>query len=131
METFAWIVKRDSMNSGSTEVSMARKRIGQLGWGDRAVSERRKQGRDRLARIGDLIDWPAFERLLTDIHPSRRGEPSYPPLMMFKGPASATLVSTVGSEMEGALRPPVVPARVWHWRTTRLIIRRSSGSVTS
>jgi IS5 family transposase len=63
---------------------MARKRIGQMGWGDRAVSERRKQQRDRLARIGDLIDWPPFDRLLSDIHPSRRGEPSYPPLMMFK-----------------------------------------------
>jgi IS5 family transposase len=63
---------------------MARKRVGQLGWGDRAVLERRKRRLDRLAKIGELIDWQPFERLLADIHPSRRGEPSYPPLMMFR-----------------------------------------------
>jgi IS5 family transposase len=84
LETFAGSVKRDSMTFGSREVAMARKRIGQLGWGDRAVLARRKQREDRLAKIGSLIDWQPFERLLGDIHPSRRGEPSYPPLMMFK-----------------------------------------------
>ena len=63
---------------------MARKRIGQLGWGDDAVSRRRPGRRDRLAEIAGLIDWSPFEGLLSAIHSSPRGEPSYPPLMMFK-----------------------------------------------
>src|SRR3546814_10937753 len=63
---------------------MARKRIGQLGWGDAAISRRRKQRRDRLTEIAALLDWRPFEALLSEIHSSRRGEPSYPPLAMFK-----------------------------------------------
>lgn len=64
---------------------MARKRIGQLGWGDRAVSARRAgQRRDKLGEIAALIDWAPITGLLGDIHAARRGEPAYPPLAMFK-----------------------------------------------
>src|SRR3546814_16253708 len=63
---------------------MARKRIGQLGWGDAAISRRRKQRRDRLTEIAALLDWRPFEALLSEIHSSRRGETSYPPPAMFK-----------------------------------------------
>ena len=82
---------------------MAREQIGQLGWGDRAVSERRQQRRDRLARIGALLDWQPFERLLADLHPSRRGEPSYPPLMMFKVLLLQRWYQLSDPEMEEAL----------------------------
>lgn len=63
---------------------MARKRIGQMSWVDGAVEQRLGQRRDRLGEIAGLIDWQPFERLLSVIHGSARGEASYPPLMMFK-----------------------------------------------
>lgn len=63
---------------------MARKRIGQLGWADGLVAGAQRARRDRLAEIDRLLDWGPFERLLSEIHTARRGEASYPPLMMFK-----------------------------------------------
>lgn len=63
---------------------MARKRIGQLGWADGVVAGAQKGRRDRLAEIGRLLDWDRFEAIVSPIHASRRGEASYPPLMMFK-----------------------------------------------
>lgn len=63
---------------------MSRKRIGQLGWADGAVERVRSGRRDRLMEISDLLDWRPLEGLLSSIHSSRRGEPSYPPLAMFK-----------------------------------------------
>ena len=63
---------------------MARKRIGQMSWVDGAVERRLVGRRDRLGEIAALIDWRPFERLLSAIHSSARGEASYPPLMMFK-----------------------------------------------
>lgn len=63
---------------------MSRKRIGQFGWGDLAVSQRPGGRADKLSRISALIDWGPFEATLSQIHSSRRGEPSYPPLVMFK-----------------------------------------------
>lgn len=63
---------------------MARKRIGQMSWVDGAVERRQARRRDRLGEITGLIDWRPFERLLSPIHASARGEASYPPLMMFK-----------------------------------------------
>jgi IS5 family transposase len=63
---------------------MARKRVGQLSWADSAVAEARRGHRDRLAEIDELVDWAPFEAIVSVIHASRRGEPSYPPLVMFK-----------------------------------------------
>jgi transposase, IS5 family len=37
-----------------------------------------------LDRIDKAFDWPAFESLLSPIHPSVRGAPGYPPLTMVK-----------------------------------------------
>ena len=37
-----------------------------------------------LDGVNDLIDWRRLERLLVDIHSSKKGERSWPPLMMFK-----------------------------------------------
>ena len=63
---------------------MARKRIGQMSWVDGAVEHRLGRRRDRLGEISAQIDWRPFERLLSAIHSSAKGEASYPPLMMFK-----------------------------------------------
>src|SRR3546814_17306329 len=68
----------------TAEDFMARKRIGQLSWVDGAVGWAQKRRRDRLTEIAALLDWRQFEALLSEIHSSRRGEPSYPPLAMFK-----------------------------------------------
>ena len=37
-----------------------------------------------LDGVQELVDWSRFERLLKDIHSSRKGERAWPPLMMFK-----------------------------------------------
>ena len=63
---------------------MSRKRVGQLGFADDLVAGSRPARRDRLSEISALVDWGPFERMLDEIHASRRGEPSYPPLLMFK-----------------------------------------------
>lgn len=62
---------------------MRRKKIGQLGFAD-AAAVRPARGRDTLGEIDRLVDWAPIERLLDGIHASSRGEPAYPPLMMFK-----------------------------------------------
>src|SRR3546814_8087483 len=72
------------MSEAGVEGFMARKRMWQFGWGDLAVSQRSGGPRDKLSGIGKLIDWGPFEAMLSPIHASRRGEPSYPPLVMFK-----------------------------------------------
>lgn len=63
---------------------MGRKRVGQLGWADGMVADAQRQRRDRLSEISGLLDWEPFAAQLAPIHASRRGEPSYPPLLMFK-----------------------------------------------
>lgn len=63
---------------------MPRRRVGQLGFADAAVSRRGNGGVDALAALDRLVDWAAFERLLDPIHAARRGEAAYPPLVMFK-----------------------------------------------
>ncbi len=63
---------------------MPRRRIGQLSWLDGALSRRQRRRRDPLAEIHALVDWSGFERELRDIHCAAKGEPSYPPVMMFK-----------------------------------------------
>jgi transposase, IS5 family len=63
---------------------MGQRRIGQLGLMDAAVSRRGGKRRDALDEINRLLDWSAFERLLAVIPVAAKGEPSFPPLMMFK-----------------------------------------------
>jgi len=40
--------------------------------------------RDTLSELSAFLDWDPFERALSGLHRSRRGEAAYPPLMMFK-----------------------------------------------
>lgn len=63
---------------------MPRRRIGQLSWLDGSLSKRGERRRDVLAEINGLVDWAPFARLMKDIHNAAKGEPSYPPVMMFK-----------------------------------------------
>jgi IS5 family transposase len=67
-----------------SEEAMPRRRTGQLGFMDAAVARRGNGAVEALAEIGRLVDWAAFERVLERVHASRRGEASYPPLVMFK-----------------------------------------------
>lgn len=63
---------------------MPRRRIGQLSFLDGALSGRRRPARDALAEVDKLVDWAPFERALDGLHRAAKGEPAYPPLMMFK-----------------------------------------------
>jgi transposase, IS5 family len=63
---------------------MPRRRVGQLGFLDAAVSRRGNGGVEALAEIERLADWSGFEILLNGVHASARGEAAYPPLVMFK-----------------------------------------------
>ena len=63
---------------------MGQRRIGQLGLLDAAVSRRGSRRREVLDEIRGLLDWSGFERLLAVIPVAAKGEPSFPPLMMFK-----------------------------------------------
>jgi len=63
---------------------MGQRRIGQLGLMDAAVSRRGRGRRDVLDEIAQQLDWSAFERLLAVIPVAAKGEPSFPPVMMFK-----------------------------------------------
>src|SRR3954462_8662292 len=63
---------------------MPRRRVGQLGFLDAAVSRRGNGGVDTLAEIERLVDWSGFEILLNGLHASARGEAAYPPVVMFK-----------------------------------------------
>jgi IS5 family transposase len=63
---------------------MGQRRIGQLGLLDAAVSRRGGKRREVLDEINRLLDWVAFERALAVLPVAARGEPSFPPLMMFK-----------------------------------------------
>jgi IS5 family transposase len=63
---------------------MGHRRIGQLGLLDAAVSRRVNKRRDVLDEVVKLLDWSAFERALSVIPVSAKGEPSFPPLTMFK-----------------------------------------------
>jgi transposase, IS5 family len=63
---------------------MGQRRIGQLGLLDAAVSQRRSRRREMLDEVGQLLDWSAFDRLLSVLPVAAKGEPSFPALMMFK-----------------------------------------------
>ncbi len=63
---------------------MPRRRIGQLSWVDGALSKRQERRRDTLAEIDRLVDWAPFAAALKEVHSAAKGEPAYPPLVMFK-----------------------------------------------
>lgn len=63
---------------------MGQRRIGQLGLLDAEVSRRGSRRRAVLDEISSLLDWSAFERVLAVIPVAAKGEPSFPPLMMFR-----------------------------------------------
>jgi IS5 family transposase len=64
---------------------MARKQVGQLGFEDGLVAQRRGRQRDDLEAISALIDWAGIEAVLAPVMShARKGEPSWPALVLFK-----------------------------------------------
>jgi len=64
---------------------MPRKQVGQLGFEDGLVAQRRGRQRDDLEAIAGLIDWAGIEAVLAPVvSKARKGEPSWPPLVLFK-----------------------------------------------
>lgn len=64
---------------------MPRKQVGQLGFEDGLVAQRRGRQRDDLGAISGLIDWAGIEAVLSPvISTARKGEPSWPALILFK-----------------------------------------------
>lgn len=61
---------------------MSHKKIGQLSFADGLVRRGRKKS--PLDRLNGVMDWAAFEALLSGIYSARRGCPSYPPVVMVK-----------------------------------------------
>lgn len=57
----------------------------------------------RLDGIEAVVDWSRFEALLSGLHGSRRGRPSYPPLTMFKALLLQTWYRLSDVELEEAL----------------------------
>ena len=64
---------------------MPRKQVGQLGFEDGLVAQRRGRQRDDLEIISGLIDWAGIEAVLGPVvSKARKGEPSWPALVLFK-----------------------------------------------
>lgn len=82
---------------------MGHKRVGQLSWLDAAASGVRGNRRDRLSEISELLDWRRFEDVLGGLYEARRGEPPYPPLVMFKVLLLQRWYGLSDPEMEDAL----------------------------
>ncbi len=61
---------------------MSHREVGQLSLADELVGRGRKKS--NLDRLSEVIEWSSFERLLSDIYASRRGRPSYPPVVLLK-----------------------------------------------
>jgi len=64
---------------------MPRKQVGQLGFEDGLVAQRRGRQRDDLAAISQLIDWARIDAVLAPVvSQARKGEPGWPPLVLFR-----------------------------------------------
>lgn len=64
---------------------MPQKQVGQLGFEDGLLAQRRGRQRDDLEAISGLIDWAGIEAVLSPVvSKSRKGEPSWPVLVLFK-----------------------------------------------
>ena len=62
---------------------MSGKSVGQLGFAEAFLGPGLGSNRT-LERIGALVDWGRFERLLSGVRPGETGRPPYPALGMFK-----------------------------------------------
>ncbi len=60
---------------------MARRRIGQESFG---FGDCRARGHSSLDDLGGLIDWLPIEDRLSVISSAAKGEPAWPPLVLFK-----------------------------------------------
>ncbi len=82
---------------------MPKLRVGQLDFVDGLVAQRPRARPSALMEIARLVDWAAFEKLLSAIPVAARGEPSYPALVMFKALLLQRWHGLSDPEMETAL----------------------------
>lgn len=75
---------------------------GQLSLAEALVG-RRLGSNARLERIDGLVKWYRFEKLLSGLHASPVGRPSYPPLVMFKALLLQQWYGLSDAELEEAL----------------------------
>jgi len=74
-----------------------------MSWLDAAALRARGERRDKLSEISGVLDWRRFEAVLGGIYKARRGEPPYPPLVMFKVLLLQRWYGLSDPEMEDAL----------------------------
>jgi IS5 family transposase len=82
---------------------MPKRRVGQLDFVDGLVAQRPQSRPSALMEIAGLVDWSAFETLLSALPVAARGEPSYPALVMFKALLLQRWHGLSDPEMETAL----------------------------
>jgi len=71
---------------------MPRKQVGQMGFEDGLVAQRRGRQRDDLEAIAGLIDWAGIEGVLAPVvSHARKGEPSWPAARHVQGASSAAV----------------------------------------
>lgn len=78
---------------------MAIKRTGQLGFADAVI----EGPASALDRIGDLVQWDRFDRLLGGLRQAGPGRPAWPPLVLFKALVVGALYGLSEREIEAAL----------------------------
>ncbi len=61
---------------------MSWKQTAQNSFADSLVVEHKSLS--ELDNVHNIINWPEIEQTLSNLYSSKRGAPSYPPLMMFK-----------------------------------------------
>jgi len=81
---------------------MAVKRSGQMSFVE-ALLPRGLQGSNRLDRLGELVRWYRFEKLLGRLREEGPGRPGYRPLVMFKALLLQSLYDLSDAELEEAL----------------------------
>lgn len=82
---------------------MPQRRVGQLDFVDGLVAQRPQSRPSALMEIARLVDWAPFEKALAAIPVAAKGEPSYPPLVMFKALLLQRWHGLSDPEMETAL----------------------------
>jgi IS5 family transposase len=83
----------------TTEVGMARRRIGQ----EDLIARPEPRAASPLSELAALLDWHEIDRALAGISASAKGEPGWPPLALFRGLLLATWHDLSGITLADAL----------------------------
>ncbi|MBF0518329.1 MAG: transposase [Nitrospirae bacterium] len=77
-----------------------------------------------LAHIDKKIDWQGIEKILKKLHSSKRGRPSYPPLMMLKCLLLQNWYNLSDYGLEESLDDRLSFRRFLRWMSMHRIIQR-------